>query len=225
MRQEYADVIARVMESRLVDLHTSMPGTVESFDAATQCADVRPALTRRIPGADPEDPDAHEALPVLPCVPVLYPGSSQFGIRWPLSKGDRGLLVFAERDIGRWQAGGEDGDPQVAGMHSLAAAIFIPGDFSKAGAWSSLPANAMTLGGPGASDFRVEVRADKVVAGGETDSAALASRVAALETWANGHTHTTTATVGATATVGVVSTPVVPSNSGPFGSARLKVDS
>lgn len=210
------------MESRLLDVHTAMPGTVESFDAATQTADVRPALTRRVPGPDPEGPDTHEALPVLPCVPVLYPGSSAFGIRWPLARGDRGLLVFAERDIGRWAQQGQDGDPQVSTPHSLAAAIFIPGDFSRVGKWANLPADAVTVGGPGAADFRVEFRADKVVAGGETDAAALASRVAALETWANGHTHLYNPGPGTPTASG---TPVVPSNSGPFASARLKVDS
>lgn len=173
---EPADVLARVLESRLVDLHTAMPGTVERFNAATQCADVRPALTRRMPGSDPEDADAHEALPVLPCVPVLYPGSAALGIRWNLSPGDRGMLIFCERDIGAWQEAGADGDPQSPGMHLLAAGVFIPGDFSKAGKWSGLPSSGIAIGGPSAGP-RFVAYEDRAEAYGNTDAAALASKV------------------------------------------------
>lgn len=224
-RPQPADVLARILESRLADLHTAMPGTVERFDAATQCVDVRPALTRRVPGADPDDADVHEALPVLPCVPVLYPGTAAMGVRWALSPGDRGLLVFCERDIGRWQSQGDDGDPQVDGMHTLAAGVFIPGDFSRAGAWESVPNNAIVIGGPGSADFRVEIRDDRSVFGGDSDAAALASRVAQLETAVAGHTHTTTATVGSSTTPGVISTPVTFSPPGDYASQRIKVDS
>lgn len=205
-----------------MDLHTALPGTVESFDAATQCADVRPALTRRVPGEDPSaDADVFEQLPVLPCVPVLYPGSSSLGIRWPLAKGDRGLLIFCEADIGRWQQDGQDGNPQAPGGHALNAGVFIPGDFSQAGKWSSLPANALTLGGPGGSDFRVEFRSDKVVAGGDGDAAALASRVKTLEQKVIGHTHPLTTGTSSP------STELAPPSYTPqdFASSRLKVDS
>lgn len=56
---------------------------------------------------------------------------------------------------------------------------------------------------------------------GNTDEAALASRVQALETWANGHTHGYTNV----STPSTTTTPTVASNSGPFGSAVLKVGS
>lgn len=75
------------------------------------------------------------------------------------------------------------------------------------------------------SDGKVIIDADAVEIAGATDQAALASRVQALETWANAHIHTTTATIGSSATVGVISAPTVPSNNGPFGSDVLKVGS
>ena len=57
-------------------LHCALPGIVESFDAASQTACIRPAVRR-----------ASAALPVLRDVPVFFPGSRGSGITCPWRPG------------------------------------------------------------------------------------------------------------------------------------------
>jgi hypothetical protein len=60
-----------------------------------------------------------------------------------------------------------------------------------------------------------------VAIGGDSDAAALASKVDSLEAAFNSHTHVTTATVGATATVATIAPTTGTSNETPFASAKL----
>ena len=78
-------------------LHCALPGIVESFDAVSQTACIRPAVRK-----------ASAALPVLRDVPVFFPGSRGSGITWPVEAGDECLLVFADFDIDRWFETGEE---------------------------------------------------------------------------------------------------------------------
>lgn len=84
-------------------LHCALPGIVESFDAGTQTAVIRPAVKSR----------SGLELPLFRDVPVHMP------VSFDVSAGDHCLVVFADCDIDAWFDSGEVSVPSSARMHSL----------------------------------------------------------------------------------------------------------
>ena len=109
-------------------LHCAMPGIVESFDAASQTAIVRPALKRK-----------GILLPVIRDVPMFFPGGAGSGITWPVSAGDECLLVFADFDIDRWFESGSAENPASERNHALSDAFAFAGFRSRGNALEDLP--------------------------------------------------------------------------------------
>jgi len=163
MDLELEDVLQQVLDSRLADLHTSMPGLVVAFhgDTTPPTADVRPVLRRAIPDLD--GATQYEELPVIPSVPVDYPCGlgGTVAIVWPLSPGDTVQLHFPERDTAEWMASGVVESPREERMHTLSAARCYPaGGHHGQPLPGGVPAGQLTitapllaLGGSGASDF------------------------------------------------------------------------
>jgi hypothetical protein len=121
---ELASVIAAAMEARLLDVHISLPGRVESYDASRQVANVKPMLLRVLRQEDMTR--VTEELPVIPCVPVQWPRGGGAMITLPLAAGDFGWLMFADYSIDRFRSTGEDVDPGDERRFDLANAVFQP---------------------------------------------------------------------------------------------------
>ncbi len=83
-------------------LHCALPGTVLSFDASAQTAEIRPAVRM-----------GSMAFPVLSDVPVFMP------VPFDVNPGDACLVVFADIDIDGWFDTGEAAEPRSARKHSL----------------------------------------------------------------------------------------------------------
>lgn len=83
-------------------LHCALPGTVLSFDAENQTAEIQPAVRL-----------GSLAFPVLSDIPVFMP--TQFEI----NPGDSCLVIFADIDIDAWFEFGEAEVPLSARKHSL----------------------------------------------------------------------------------------------------------
>jgi hypothetical protein len=116
------EVIRAGVEQWMETAHTSMPGTVVSYDAARGTAAVQPAFKRRIRATG-----ALVDLPVLPAVPVLALGTAASWIRVPLAAGDTVLLLFAERSLERWMQMGGQVHPEDPRRMDLSDAVAIPG--------------------------------------------------------------------------------------------------
>lgn len=110
------EVLRRAFQFYLSELHTAQPGRVEQYHASEQMADVRPEVQ---PGG--------EELPVLTSIPVIWPRGGDGFLHMPLRRGDTGLLVCCESDIGQWRERNGPGDPGDVGRHELGFAVFIPG--------------------------------------------------------------------------------------------------
>lgn len=124
-----AQVLREYIERRLLDVHTSMPGRVESYDASKQTADVRPLLRTSYLGEDGEPVEA--SLPVLVNVPVKWPAGGGFRLAFVLSPGDPVAIFFAEGSLDAWQAVG--GEQSGAGRRfHVADAFCSPGLHSDA---------------------------------------------------------------------------------------------
>ena len=214
-----AETLRRVLDARLADLHTALPGRVRAYDAATQTADIEPMIKRGVPTGGEEDEVALETLPVLPSVPVLFPSGGQCFVTFPLAVGDPVLLVFSERETSQFRATGAVSDPGVPTMHGLSGAVAIPCAFGpRSAALTGVNSTDLVVGRQGGL-ANLTIKSGTAEVGGASDSAALASRVAALETAIGSHTHLYNPGPGAAAAT-ATPTWVPPGN---YGSARLKV--
>jgi hypothetical protein len=138
---ESTDRLSRLLElaigKALTDVHTCLPGRVESFDPATGTAKVVPLLRRKYAAES-----APVSLPVISGVPVVFPRAGGSWIRVPIAAGDGVLLVFSERSLDRWMEKGGQVDPEDPAKFSLNDAVAIPGLYAKPDALSAKGAQA-----------------------------------------------------------------------------------
>jgi hypothetical protein len=115
------ELIKQAVENRVSQVHTSIPGRVESYDASKRKASIKPLVKRRYRDGRVDD------MPVVVNVPVVFPEGGGARITFPVSRGDTGLLVFAERSIDVWLSRGGDVDPNDFRKHDISDGVFIPG--------------------------------------------------------------------------------------------------
>lgn len=143
-----AEIIRQAINDRLASVHVMLPGKVESYDAATQKADIQPMISRLQKTVDGE---IKEDLPVIPSVPVAFPRAGGFKITMPVKEGDRCMLVFCERSIDVYQqsSGSRPVDPDLFLMHDLSDAVALMGWYPDSGAAESTDGSDMVLGKDG----------------------------------------------------------------------------
>jgi hypothetical protein len=155
------DNLLSAIRAQLALVHTSLPGTIASYDEATQTATITPAVKFKYRKAD--GTIENYAPPAIPGVPIAFPGGDGWSITWPIAAGDPVTLVFAERSLDEWRtAKGSAHEARDVRRFDLTDAIAIPGGRSPADA---LPAEAydsaalvirgtlIKLGSSAASDF------------------------------------------------------------------------
>ncbi len=149
-----SDVIEGALEARLDDVHTSMPGRVVSFDRDSCTANVQPTIKKIYTREDGTEFAAN--LPVIPSVPVVFPGSGSaaaggtgsFGITFPINKGDEVLLVFSSASLDSWKLSRDQlVAPKPYKPHALSDAIAIPGLRSIANAKKSTSGSGAAYAG------------------------------------------------------------------------------
>ena len=112
-------------------LHCALPGTVVSFDPSTQTAGIQPAVKI-----------GSRMFPVLPEVPVFFPGTRENAITWPVSAGDECLVILADAEIDAWFENGEASAPRSARKHSLSDAFAFVGFRSRPNVIGDFPEHA-----------------------------------------------------------------------------------
>lgn len=123
-----ASNIKQGIDARLKDLHTAMPGIVETFDAEKQLATIQPAIRRIFVTRDGEKEILVPSdLPILINVPVIFPRGGGFSLTFPVKKGDECLLIFCERSIDNWHETGKIKVPGARRFHSLSDATAFVG--------------------------------------------------------------------------------------------------
>lgn len=165
--------IADAREDALrLDLETAFPARVQSYDGSAQTADLVPLVRRQVP--QPDGSHTMEELPVLPCVPVLFPRMGSAFVSLPVAAGDTGLVIVCSGAIGHWRAGdGEVSDPGDLRRHHPSHAVFLPlGLTPRARALTqtgAAGAGGMVVGFDSADGSRILLRADgtvEIIAGG-----------------------------------------------------------
>lgn len=110
------DIFRDSVNSILCNVHTSLPGIVKSYDAASNKATIQPALNKNYTSGE-------MAMPLLENVPVLFPNN----IRFPINVDDYVLLIFTERSMDLWLSVGGQVTPTDPRKFDLSDAIAIPG--------------------------------------------------------------------------------------------------
>lgn len=127
-----ADLLLAAIQSEVAKIRTALPGRVVSYDHATQRATiglavrskVRDPLTGAITNAD---------TPLIPNVPILFPGGTGYAVTFPLTAGDPVLVLVCERSLDEWKAtGNASNDAQDVRRFNLSDAVAIPGSISPA---------------------------------------------------------------------------------------------
>lgn len=147
---------AAQIDGRLKNLHTLLPGIIDSFDPATQTAKVQPAIKRIFTerGA--------VSLPLCVDVPVEFPGGGGFFLTFPVQPGDECTLSFSERCIDFWFDQGGVQLPAEYRTHDLSDAFARVGVNSKPNALGSFQTGAVELRNR-ARTVRVTMKADGTI--------------------------------------------------------------
>jgi hypothetical protein len=119
---EFISAIEQYADSATEGINTSVPGTVVSYNAATNRAVVKPSLPRNIADDEPLDP------PKIVEVPVLFhaAGGGNVSFTMPLQPGDGVMLNFQQRSIENWLNGSNQA-PDDPRQFDLSDCVAIPG--------------------------------------------------------------------------------------------------
>lgn len=114
-------LIQSAIDFNLTELHTCLPGIIDTFDAVTQTAKIDLAIKRLV--AD----GSELQIPPVITVPVVFPSAGGFSVTFPVKTGDEVLVVFSERAIDYWQQSGGVQKPLDRRKHDYTDAIAIIG--------------------------------------------------------------------------------------------------
>lgn len=189
-----AQVIRTHIEANGLDVHTMIPATVESYDAAKQLVDATPSILKPVRGED--GAVKWEPYGTIYNCPVIFPGANGFRLTFPIAKGDTVALFFAETSLDVWQQNGGQVNPRDHRRFHTSDAVAVPGFKPDAAAWKGASASDATIGKDGGP--QVVFRDSTIEAGGNvddrpTDFVALAQKVLdqlnSMAQTFNTHTH------------------------------------
>lgn len=152
--------IVGVFRDMLQDVYTALPGAIESYDAVKGRAKVKPQIQEV-----QDSTGKYKPLPVVPGVPVIFPGGAAASLTMPLAKGDTGLLIFTKHALEVWLSRGGDVAPGDPRLFDLTDAVFLPGlrPFSQGSPAEG--ATALTLKN---GDAKVKLDGGKIAIGNPT---------------------------------------------------------
>lgn len=159
MSDETVAILNTFVGSLLEDVHTALPGRIESYEGHSE----RKARVKPLVMVRPRVGGAIE-IPPIDNVPVVFPSSGAAELIFPLQRGDGCLLIFSEAALGSFLEGTGATEPETSHRHALTDAICIPGLWS----FRSVPAP------PPAEDslyLRYNGAAIEITAGGDINLA------------------------------------------------------
>jgi hypothetical protein len=146
------------IDDRLRDLHTSFPAKVEAFHpnpGGIPTVDCTPQLNRHLP--DGLGSFIDEALPKLAAVPVAFPRGGGFFQSMPIAVGDFVLVTICQKNIAKWLATGNAGDPGDTETHTLDGAVAYAGIFPSTKPLQNVDATNAIFGSDTVPAARIEV--------------------------------------------------------------------
>ena len=118
----FSETIQELIEAKLMEIHTSTPAKIVSYDYAKNLAVVQPLIKRKY-----KNEDSPIELPTISNVPVAFPRMGNAWVRFPVNVDDEGSIKIMERSIDKWLSSGGSVDPDDPRKFSLSDAVFMPG--------------------------------------------------------------------------------------------------
>lgn len=115
------EVLKASFEMMISQVHTCLPGKIETYDYEYQKASVKPLIKKKYLDGKVE------SLPVIVNAPVLFPRTANFSFTYPLEKDDLVLILFSERSLELYLEQGGEQEPGDRRKFDLSDAIVIPG--------------------------------------------------------------------------------------------------
>lgn len=138
-RRDTLEFLSALAEEERSDIHTTVMGTIKSYDPKTQTATIQPKLTKTIDGETLRAPE-------LQSVPVQYTRAGGLVIHKPMKEGDEVTLHVAQRSLEEPVQDGKDHPQDRGRMHNLSDAVAVPAAHSKGKQLPNLPADRMHIG-------------------------------------------------------------------------------
>jgi hypothetical protein len=127
---DISEALETILNARLVEVHTSFPGQVVSYDKSKQVANIRPMVKKAVLSSDINDsPDVYEELPILPNVPIRHARGGACFIHTPLKSGDFVWVHVTQNDFANWRTTGRLSEPSTPLTHDLSSCWAEPGAF------------------------------------------------------------------------------------------------
>jgi hypothetical protein len=116
-----SDAVRAAVLYQINNMHTCLPGRIESYDYTTQKASIQPLLNKVYTNGDVVK------MPILNNVQVMFPRAGGASLTFPVVEGDTCLLVFSERSLDNWREPGGIVSPEDPRKFDLSDAVAIVG--------------------------------------------------------------------------------------------------
>lgn len=154
------EVLSTAVAAGLAQVWVSLPGRIESYDAARQRAIVQPLIKRR--RIDEDLGAVRELLPAVVEAPVVFLGGGGYHTTYPVRAGDTCEIRWQSASLDRWLARGDVVDPEDDRRHHLADAVVYVG--LRHDPLASAPTDRARFGRDGG--VALEVTSSEVLVGG-----------------------------------------------------------
>lgn len=126
IRYSLNDVIRQEIETALMNLYTTIPAIVQSFNSTKQTVDVEVAVETPTYLGDNIAPSKFKDIP------VIFPSANDWVIAGPVSVGDSVVLLVPHYGTEEYFSGKKDkvGKPQYVNRHDLNDAVALVGMFT-----------------------------------------------------------------------------------------------
>lgn len=125
------------------NLRVAIPAKITSVNYTNMTCECQPLIRERLKMSNGEYSGVD--LPLLLDVPIVFMGSANYSITFPLSVGDEGLVIFADMCIDSWWQSGDIQDQFEVRRHDLSDAFFIPAQMSQMKKYTSVDQSNLEL--------------------------------------------------------------------------------
>jgi hypothetical protein len=137
------EALSLALDGLAARMWTSLPGIVQSWNAAANTVAVQPAIQGWVRAQD--GTTSFVNLPVVPDVPVLFARGGGYTLTFPIKAGDECVLFFASRCIDAWWQLGGVQKPLDSRRHDLSDAFALVGPMSQVKKISNISATTTQL--------------------------------------------------------------------------------
>ena len=117
-------IYENLINEAMFRIRCCIPCIVQSYNSENNTVECQPAVRERIINED--GTIQYIQLPLLINVPVVFPGSENFDIKFPLSKNDECLVFFSDLSIDNFWQKGSVQNPVEVRRHDLSDGMASP---------------------------------------------------------------------------------------------------